>query len=117
MPMPVAIRPVTSVIGAEISGVDLREPLAAAEVPRAQAPEFDAKLLDELKTELGFTPGQPLTTSRHRELRDADRSASTGRWIVLLVAAAVLVAALGLLVAVGGRREAAPEPLRRQNFH
>jgi hypothetical protein len=91
----------------------LRRLLAAVEVPVAPAPEFAAELLDELKYELGFPADRPAATRRRRELRDANRSARTDRWIVLVVAAALLVAALGLfLVAVGGRRQEPPEPLR-----
>ena len=86
--------------------------LAVAERPVVPAPEFAGALLDELKDELGFTPRLPRTTPRRRELRDAHRSAGSHRWIVLLVAAALLAAAIGVLAAVGAPREPAPEPSR-----
>ena len=57
--MAVAIRPVTSVIGAEISGVDLRQPLSRAEVDT-----IEQALLDHLVV---FFRDQELTDVQHRD--------------------------------------------------
>ncbi|MEO5839874.1 MAG: TauD/TfdA family dioxygenase [Acidimicrobiales bacterium] len=57
--MAVAIRPVTSVVGAEISGVDLREPLAAADVEA-----IEQALIDHLVV---FFRDQPLTDAQQRD--------------------------------------------------
>lgn len=59
MTMAVAIRPVTSVIGAEISGVDLREPLATSEVEA-----IEQALIDHLVV---FFRDQALTDAQQRD--------------------------------------------------
>jgi taurine dioxygenase len=59
VPMAVAIRPVTSVIGAEISGVDLREPLSAADVEA-----IEQALIDHLVV---FFRDQELTDAQQRD--------------------------------------------------
>jgi taurine dioxygenase len=57
--MAVSIRPVTSVIGAEISGVDLREPLSAADVEA-----IEQALIDHLVV---FFRDQQLTDAQQRD--------------------------------------------------
>ena len=90
----------------------LQRLLAAADVPVRPAPEFAGALLDELKTQLGFTAPVPLLTPHRRDLWRAHGSDGIHRWTVLLVAAALVAAALGLLAYVGAPRQPAPEPSR-----
>ena len=66
-----AFRPLCEVIGAEVSGVDLAEPLSAADFERIRAIWLDRTIL--VFRDQSMTPAQQIAFSRRRKENSAAR--------------------------------------------